>query len=222
MCTTAAALSKFSANCRVTADMDVRLTAGAAAAVLMWTGLGRAQILINTGNIPTIQVHVHDRTGLNPDVRKSAEQELTRIYALAGVQAVWQTILAEAPPRRDGVPTVTVLVLDAAATTRYVARTGLEDDRVLGAAARDAHRAYVFLPRVEFVARFRGRPLGTLLGAAVAHEVGHLLLPAGAHSNVGIMQIDLGLRSLMPARFTPAQAAAIAQRLRTWRLPDSK
>jgi hypothetical protein len=212
-------MSKFSSNCRVTAEMDMRLTTGAAAGVLMWTGIGQAQVPAITGETPTIVVYVDDRLGLRPNVTESAENELARIYALAGVHAVWKnTLPVTAGTEEDGVPNVTVLLLDAAATKRYVARSG-HNAKVLGAAARGANRAYVFFPRVEFVARFYARHLGTLLGAAVAHEVGHLLLPAGTHSNLGIMRADLEVRSLTPrglTRFTPSQAAEIVNTLRTW------
>ena len=219
MCTTVPAVSKFPSNCRVTAEMDVRLTAGAAAGVLMWTGIGHAQVPAITGETPTIVVSVEDRTGLRPDVTASAEKELVRIYALAGVHAVWKNpVPVKTGTENDGVPSVTVVVLDAAATDRFVARSG-PHARVLGTAARGANRAYVFFSRVESVARFYARHLGTLLGAAVAHEVGHLLLPPGAHSNLGIMRADLEVRSLPPrglTRFTPSQAAEVVKTLRTW------
>ena len=197
--------------------MDVRLTAGAAAGVLMWTGLGQAQVTAITGETPTIVVYVEDRAGLRPGVKESAEEELVRIYGLAGVHAVWKNTVpgTAATEEPDGVPTVTVAVLDAAATKRYVAGTGV-NAHVLGLAARGANRAYLLFPRIDFIARFYNRHLGTTLGAAAAHEVGHLLLPRGGHSNLGIMRADLEVRSLVPAQFTPAQAAEIVKTLRTW------
>jgi hypothetical protein len=199
--------------------MDVRLTRGAAAGVLMWTGIGQAQVPAITSETPTIVVYVEDRTGLRPDVTESAEKELVRIYALAGVHAVLKnTGPVTAGTEKDGVPSVTVVVLDAAATERLAPRSG-PNAKLLGAAARGANRAYVFFPRVESVAGFYDRHLGTLLGAAVAHEVGHLLLPTGAHSNLGIMRADLEVRSLRSTgltRFTPSQAAEIVKTLRTW------
>jgi hypothetical protein len=210
-------MSKFPSDCRVTAEMDVRLTAGAAAGVLMWTGIGQAQAPAIIREPPTIVVHVEDMAGLRPHVMDSAEKELVRIYAMAGVRAVWPRTLP-VTIETDGVPSVTVRILDAAATERLLARSAL-DAKVLGAAVPGANRAYVFFPRVESVARFHDRQLGTLLGAAVAHEVGHLLLPTGAHSSLGIMRADLEVRSLRSTgltRFTPSQAEEIVKTLRTW------
>ena len=139
--TTVRAVSKFPSNCRVTAEMDVRLTRGAAAGVLMWTGIGQAQVPAITSETPTIVVYVEDRTGLRPDVTESAEKELVRIYALAGVHAVWKnTVPVTAGTENDGVPNVTVVVLDAAATERLAARSG-PNAKLLGAAARGAMEA---------------------------------------------------------------------------------
>jgi hypothetical protein len=44
---------------------------------------------------------------------------------------------------------------------------------------------------------------------AIAHEVGHLLLPNNSHSFVGIMRADLELTSMLPQEFTPQQSATI-------------
>ena len=216
MARTATAVSKFSANCRVTADMDVRRTAGAAAGVLMWTGIAHAQVTAVKGEMPTIVVYVEDRAGLRSDVTASAEQELVRIYGLAGVHAVWKDAFpGTAEPEKDGVASVVVVMLDAAATKRYVAAERLNAD-VLGVAIRGANRAYLFFAQIEYVARVHARHLGTLLGAAVAHKVGHMLLPPGTHSFGGIMRADLGVRSLMmPPRFTATQAAEIVRTLKT-------
>jgi hypothetical protein len=71
-------------------------------------------------------------------------------------------------------------------------------------------------PRLESAARFRDRHVGMVVGAAMAHEVGHLLLPKNSHSNIGIMREDLDLKSLRPLGFTAAQSAEIRHALRMW------
>jgi hypothetical protein len=55
-----------------------------------------------------------------------------------------------------------------------------------------------------------------VVGAAMAHEVGHLLLPKNSYSSVGIMREDLDLKSRRPLAFTPAQSAEIRKVLRIW------
>jgi hypothetical protein len=63
--------------------------------------------------------------------------------------------------------------------------------RTMGVAlAADANRAVVsvFLDAVADVARRYGQPLGKVLGLALAHEMGHVLLPPPSHSASGIMR----------------------------------
>ena len=90
---------------------------------------------------------------------------------------------------------------------------------MMGRAARGAGRAYIFYPRLEYAVRLRDRHVGMVLGAAIAHEVGHLLLSKSGHSNIGIMRQDLNLKSHLPLGvlgFTPAQNADIRNTLRMW------
>jgi hypothetical protein len=60
--------------------------------------------------------------------------------------------------------------------------------------------------------------VGTVLGALMAHELGHLLLEDPSHSTVGVMQPDWGsaqIRSALDGKllFTAQQATRIKQRL---------
>jgi hypothetical protein len=54
--------------------------------------------------------------------------------------------------------------------------------------AGPARRAYVFVDRVRSVLPELHMDFRTLLGCALAHELGHMLLPAHAHSETGIMR----------------------------------
>ena len=67
--------------------------------------------------------------------------------------------------------------------------------------------------RLADVARLRDRPVGSVIGIAIAHEVGHLLLGEHAHSRSGIMRADLNLRELIPQEFTRGQGDAIRAKL---------
>jgi predicted aspartyl protease len=60
--------------------------------------------------------------------------------------------------------------------------------------------------------------LGTVLGALIAHELGHLLLTDPKHSTVGVMEPDWGRAQIRSARdgkllFTAQQAAMLKRRL---------
>jgi hypothetical protein len=83
---------------------------------------------------------------------------------------------------------------------------------------RAGRLAYVFYDRVEQFARYYRTDRGSVLGAAIGHELGHMLLPTPSHSATGLMrpawllkefqQIDRGW-----LLFTPEQAQLIRARL---------
>jgi hypothetical protein len=80
--------------------------------------------------------------------------------------------------------------------------------------------ATVYYDRVTWKAGRMGMPTNRLLGRAVAHELGHLLLPPSAHESGGIMREAWNPRLLPPQSpgiqgFSSRQARLL--RLRTRR-----
>jgi hypothetical protein len=93
---------------------------------------------------------------------------------------------------------------------------------VFGLALRPANSsgrlAYVFYDRVEPLAKMHQMTDASLLGVAIAHEIGHLLLPDGSHSPSGLMQGQWDNRQFLLARqgllrFTAQQAELIRAHL---------
>jgi hypothetical protein len=79
-------------------------------------------------------------------------------------------------------------------------------------------RAFVFYEPVLRLVNAREREVAQVLGYAMAHEIGHLLLPAPAHSSTGIMHegwdTDDVRRIVSGAlTFTPAQDVLIRAKL---------
>jgi hypothetical protein len=78
-------------------------------------------------------------------------------------------------------------------------------DQQLGFAAvgdesRSGILATVYLENVQLVARKSGIGSSELLGRAIAHEVGHLLLPGSGHSSSGLMRAPWAYQELMENR----------------------
>jgi hypothetical protein len=75
--------------------------------------------------------------------------------------------------------------------------------------------ATVFYDRIESLGK--GGDLSGILGLAMAHELGHLLLGSKAHSDEGIMRPHWTRKDLRQAEldseFTPGQADAIRERV---------
>jgi len=153
------------------------------------------------GDPRTIVVHVDDHARVAPAELAAAEVETTRIFAAAGVRATWEHATVDPNARLDDVTHLAVVI--CADTSEGLGPT------VAGRAVRGTGRAYIYYSRVAFAAHQHARPVGTVLGMAIAHEVGHLLLPKNSHSFAGIMRDDLELTSLLPQQFTVRQGAAI-------------
>ena len=164
-----------------------------------------------------IALHVYDDESIPPDVVSRAKAEMTRIYRHAGIDVVWTK-------QASSVVTLSIL-------SREITDDLIVAETALGATPSTREYrgllAYVFYNRVERVARTylnTARRRGTydidnviVLGHAMAHEVGHLLLPYG-HSATGLMRAEWSGGDLRRAvrgqlNFTPEQAASIRAKL---------
>ena len=165
-----------------------------------------------------IVLQVPDDDSIRPNIVTRAKAEMSRIYRDAGIDIVWTK---EAPD-----PQVTLTILSRELTDQLTVVT-----TALGGAVgtRDyrGRRAYVFYNRVERVARTylnTSRRRGTndtdnviVLAHAMAHEIGHLLLPYG-HSATGLMRADWDAKDMRLAvhgrlNLTSEQAELIRTRL---------
>ena len=77
---------------------------------------------------------------------------------------------------------------------------------------------WIFYPRVKAYSADLGMHASQLLGHVIAHEMGHLLLPYGAHALAGVMRPEWDRAQVRHAAeglltFTPDQAALIRERL---------
>jgi predicted Zn-dependent protease len=89
------------------------------------------------------------------------------------------------------------------------------DSLTVGFAEPGTSVATVLYDRVVFFSRRYHVKREVLLGYAIAHELGHLLLPPNSHSTEGVMRpsINLEQASAKRLRFTSRQAELIARRI---------
>ena len=131
----------------------------------------------------------------------------------AGLQAMWRDCTEGCG---DALGPREVMVRIVAAPQGVVAES-------LGCALIDLQQgagilATVYSDRIYVVASRTGVDAGTLLGRAIAHEIGHLLLGTARHSAGGVMRAlwsDLELQKGLPADWTFARddVARIGQRV---------
>jgi hypothetical protein len=130
---------------------------------------------------PKVLVMLQNPARAPADVVARAQAEVARLYALIGVEITWVTAVPEAgtrlrvvslttwEPKEDKIP----------ATVLGYTQAGLEKRGI---------RAYVFWGRVERASLTFTASLHQVLAIAVAHEIGHMLLPDDSHAKSGLMQ----------------------------------
>jgi hypothetical protein len=198
---------------------------GEASAVAQTAAAGSADTSL------TVTIHVHNYAEVHQKTLLEAEKIAAGIYRKVGVETRW-THAAPAPKINQENSTdqssLDLTDIDLNIVPRVMAdRLGLPN-KVMGLAPGtepDRQVVYVFYNRVEALAQsqvralFEGsihRPATTaqVLGHAIAHEIGHLLLNLESHSATGIMRGDWDLNDLQGVAsgfllFTAQQAEVI-------------
>ena len=167
---------------------------------------------------PELPVRVFDLTGQHAEKRRAALEIAAGVLADAGVRIVW-TVCGSA----GGV------VTDCSASLKHNERVIRVNQRsptvrnqehaVMGDAVVDRRiqsgvLATIYADRVWSMASRAAVDNAVLLGRAIAHELGHLLL-GGSHSSTGIMRSRWTVNEIRwdrpdDWRFTNAQVATLA------------
>jgi hypothetical protein len=188
-----------------------RTTAGLIVMIAVWTAGTATRSDAASATDRVVVLHVTNFAQVSVGDLAEAEQVATRVYAEAGVRAVWTEGTAwDAQP--DGAFHADVLLLSKEMVTLKSQLDGL-DEHVFGSAMPRIRRAYIFDDRIADHARMTDADFAPLLGMVIAHEVGHLLLPASVHSAAGIMCAKWERRTAGLLTFTRDQGTTIRQRL---------
>ena len=172
---------------------------------------------------PALTLRVYDYAGINSGMMRAAREKVARIYQEAGVLVEWIEPLAN---RHNGsttvasssLPTFTVRVL---IRPKMVSKHGSATGTVMGVALEADESGgivWLFYDRVLRVAQHHRQPIADLLAIALAHEVGHLLLPPPGHAPSGLMRAEWDGNDLRHAvvgelAFTATEASHIRARL---------
>ena len=170
---------------------------------------GFADLLPATGTYPSlgITVRVYDYARVSPGEMRRAEAEASGIFREAGVEMDWvdcPTSVAEAadypacePPA--GARGVDLRILPKSMALRVKSGREQLGFALPSARAGFASSAWVFYHRVEELAASKDADGAQILGHAIAHEIGHLLLGPDRHSGRGIMRAAWGRADLQLA-----------------------
>lgn len=152
-----------------------------------------------------LAVAVYDYAGVEPATLAAAERIAGDVYLRAGIEIEWV--------EPDGFEDAATLYVNLLSKDMASPFFGLKE--TVGFATPGSLTANAIYDRVREIAHERRLPCGVMLGYVIAHELGHLLLPAHSHSDSGLMRanLDVELAAEKKLRFTSDQAALILERL---------
>lgn len=179
---------------------------------------------IESGNT-TLTLRVYDYVHVNRPVLLGAEGEVNSILGQAEIKSRWiecpisQAELTNFPDCQSawGADDFVLRLLPKA-----MADSQVKGQDALGVAYESeglsAYLASIFYDRVSGLAQGGSATLPVLLGRAMAHEIGHLLLGTHSHSSRGIMRPfwsgqELSLDGRLYLLFTPEQSRQMKTRL---------
>jgi hypothetical protein len=141
-------------------------------------------------------IHVYDYAGIDPGVLAEAEAFAARIFQKAGLRTQWSNCRFSPTARRcaavGGVTHLYIRLLPEAMAGKLAASTRMLGLSVSTSPGTFPVDAYVFAERLGVLGEQDRDRVPSLLGAAITHEVGHLLLAGNAHTVTGIMSAQLG------------------------------
>jgi len=166
------------------------------AVTVLMTSTASAQTRSIGADLP---VRLYDLSGQSDDQRRIALETATAALASAGVRILW-TLCAPADrsdagcnaPPRDSERIVRVLQTSPAWSRREGVSMG---DSVIDCGSQSGGFATVYADRVSWMAARAAITPAVLLGLAIGHELGHLLLGSG-HTSAGIMRRSWPLNEL--------------------------
>src|SRR5581483_7590197 len=148
-----------------------------------------AEATARDGFVKDVTVQVLAAPGIADDTLAKAIAIVARVYQAFGVRL--QMSDSAAPPA-DGLTPWRRVVVKSSATKEFPSAFG--SSHVMGISPRNGDApgriGYVFFDAVSQTAKRNDLPLYMLLGYAMAHELGHLLLPTDAHGKGGVMRAN--------------------------------
>jgi hypothetical protein len=154
----------------------------------------------------TVVIRVNNVVGVDAGLLQLAEARATDVFSQIGVRLTWVEIPTLV--RQQTAAMCTLVLVNAHQNSGPYS----DVQHALGYAAPQLHRAWIFWDRID-ARSSRSTSVAIVLGDAIAHELGHLMLSTRAHSDAGIMQPSVELRFRSAETFTKSQARDILTRL---------
>jgi hypothetical protein len=181
---------------------------------------GRASVTDPTSELQVV-VNVYNGVNLPSSDLARAEQEAEKIFLYAGIRLIWKNGLLSAGVKR-GAPIVSSspASLHLRIWTRaMVGKTPALPETLGFCLSLENRDAVVLADAIQKRAVFGSTNFDDLLGLAMAHELGHLLLQSARHSVTGIMRARWTEKGLAEdyrgyLRFTSREAQSMRNEVR--------
>jgi hypothetical protein len=178
-----------------------------------------------------VTVRVYDASGISADKRRASLDVAASIISAASVELNWRH--CNSPSAKTSTPRGVQrgehpcdLPLAPGELTLRIVRSrtveGQNRELPLGDALINTHigggvLATIYIDRVDWMAAQTGIDPCALLGRAIAHELGHLLMATGTHAANGLMRpiwllSEIRRRHVLDWTFRPNEIAAIRTR----------
>jgi hypothetical protein len=129
-------------------------------------------------------VHVYDTTGVSANKLELARADVGQTLSAIGIEPIWCPCHATTCIDRPKPHEVSVRIVKSgpAAAHGSLGYSSIDTEQQGGTLAT------IYADRVDALAAEAGIDGGVLLGRAIAHEIGHLLLGAPGHGRQGLMR----------------------------------
>jgi hypothetical protein len=164
-----------------------------------------------------VVVRVYDANGALAGTSRAALDHARQTLDSASIDVIWRLCPAAPSCNAPIAPgELAIRIVRSPVPLRYRGMLTL-GDAMLDTRTGSGVLATIYVDRVEWLAQESGTDSRALLGRAIAHELGHLLLATTTHGPVGLMRAFWSHDELRRGRprdwaFVPTELAAIRRR----------
>jgi hypothetical protein len=163
-----------------------------------------------------VVVRVYDANGALAGTNRQALDQARKTLEAASIDVIWRMCPSSACDAPMAPGEFAIRIVRAPVPPRYDGTLPL-GDALIDTRVRGGVLATVYIDRIEWLAHDAGTDRRTLLGRAIAHELGHLLLATTTHGPVGLMRAYWSREEVRRGQprdwsFAPTELAAMRRR----------
>jgi hypothetical protein len=173
-----------------------------------------------------VTVRIYDANGVITGTTRPALDHARKTLTAASVDVIWRVCATDAaaasPCHAPMAPGELAIRIVRSPVPKHYRGTLPLGDATIDTHAGRGVLATIYFDRVLWLANESGADVAALLGRAIAHELGHLLLASTSHGPVGLMRALWSQQEIREGHsrdwmFAPAELKAIRNRALTQR-----